>query len=170
MSEIDRLLAAGEIREPHPEPDLRVEPPPRYIVTIGGDGFGAEPEHYATASAETLRETLRNAARDHASAQGVESITAWRETACEVRLSPTHPGGFAVVVDVPAEPRIALVPVFALRPGDVVILDDGAHEIVRDVDSKGCAKNTMRVRLRGREPIRVTGYYNPIMRRVRRST
>lgn len=143
-------------------------PPPFYLITIG-DGRCEEPEHYATATSETLRQTLKNAARDFASSRGVEVIKTWRESECEVRLEPSRPDGFAIDIDIPEGDRVELVPVFSLRPGDRVILDDGVEVAVRDTDTKGCTKSEMRVRFRGRPPIRVVNYFNPIMRRVRRA-
>lgn len=72
--ELAAALAAARAVATDTEPELRAEPAPRYLVTLG-DGYTEEPEHYAVATHETLRQTLKNAARDYASERGV-NITA----------------------------------------------------------------------------------------------
>lgn len=65
-----------------------------------------------------------------------------------------------------ARDGIELVRVYDLEPGDQIVLDDGSIQEVSGVDRGGCSKSQMRIRLRSRPPITVTGYYEPNVRRT----
>jgi hypothetical protein len=62
---------------------------------------------------------------------------------------------------------IELVSVMELVSGDFIVLDNGEETTVRAVEV-GNTKDTATIRLRGRPPIHVWGYWRRIVRRVSR--
>lgn len=67
-----------------------------------------------------------------------------------------------------AEPgSFDMVPVYELKHGDYIILDDGSEIMVRGVE-QGPNKSRCLLRLKGRPPIVVDGYWRPIARRLQK--
>lgn len=64
------------------------------------------------------------------------------------------------------EPEFTLVTGSSLKHGDYLLLDDGAEVMVRGTDKEGCTKSALRIRFKGRPPMRVKRYWEPRFRRV----